>query len=335
MLILVNSPVTYYPLASGNDWFPIPQLNSTDADLTLLFLSAYAITYPAPVDDPIFAAHKPWNSSGVDGTYYVADSPVTVLACMEQHEYCMPQVNSEQGVQQCTGLSNARTAADNLDGLLLTDAQYDTANRIANSTFYNSIYWIVGSRLGASLNAAASVIGTQQTIELPGNQWQIEVNSWLSVAYSYLQQNVVQYAAGQNNYDPSFIVPPGSPYEKKMCNNQILKSSSGYTSFSFLGVSLIITVGTVIIVVGNLMENIAATIWPRKRHLEDRQIGQYCSRVWNLDNKYQLQRMTFEAQSLGHWEHSDDKVIPRTLREERFEYVKVDAPGQQHSRRGR
>jgi len=309
------------------DWNPIPALNRSDAEVTLVFLVANSISYLTPVDDPFFAAHyKPSNS-----TYYQSDNNVTVLGCIDQHEYCLPDETDVQGNPFCTGLwapYDAWTAIDFLyNNSYMNEAQYWTAQRIAASTPWSDLYWVIGSRMSAALNASSSVIGTWQTSALPNDQWQIEVETWVATAFAYLQQTIVQYAAGQNNYDPNLVIPPGNDYEQAMCGEQTLKSLTGYISFSFLGVALIIVVGSVIFILGSAMESIGNWRWPHLRHLDDRQIAQYCRKAWTLDNNFQLQRKAFEGQLQGNWEHGDESTIPRTATAETLNYFHIDAPG--------
>lgn len=332
------SPVAYFYVDSPNFWFPSSsQFNHSDADTTIIFLAANSIRYPSPVDDPIFAAHVAYNVPSLNMTYYLADNYVTAISCVEQHQYCLQK--AIQGDQYCTGLSSANDATDNLYSLWsnseMTDAQWDTAGRIAATANYSTLYWTVGSRMASSLNASDTVMGLVQTAELPDNQWMYEVSHWLATSYAYLQQTVVQYASGQNNYDLNTIITPTSPYQQEMCHKQVLKSFSGYTSFSFLGVALIIVIGTIIIAIGSSIGHIAASTWPNRRHRDDRQLGQFCSKAWNLDNKFQLQRTAFEGQSRGTWEKDDNKEIPLTTEDEEFEYFSVDAPGPKRQYRKR
>jgi hypothetical protein len=208
----------------------------------------------------------------------------------------------------------------------MNDAQYWTAQRIAASTPWSSMYWAIGSGMSAALNASSSVIGTWQTATLPNYQWQIEVGTWVAAAFAYLQQTIVQYAAGQNNYDPNLIIPPSSDYEQAMCSKQTLKSLSGYISFSFLGIALILVVGSIVFIIGSAMESIGDWIWPHLRHHDDQQIGQYSRKAWTLDNSFQLQRKAFEGQLQGNWEHDDESTIPSTVTAEKLQYFLVDAP---------
>jgi hypothetical protein len=310
----------------------VTPLNHSDAEVTLIFLSAVPITYGSPEDDPIFAAH---NAYTVDNeTYYYADDYVTVIGCVEQHEFCLTQDRS-QGSLPCTDLSSEKTVIDKLEVLYnnsaMSDAQWDTADRILYSLDYATIHTAIESRLAFSLEASQSVYGGYQVLPLPNNQWQIEVYTWLTSALAYLQYTITQYASGQTHYNTSRIIQPDSAYKWTVCNQQIIKSSAGYQSFSFLGVALTIVLGTIIIIIGGTIDHIPVVLWRRKRHRDDRQIGQYCSKAWNLDNKFHLLRMALESESRDSWDSASDKEIPLTVRGENSEksvqYFKIDAPG--------
>lgn len=70
-----------------NDFFPIPELSSTDRDLVLVSLWKNAMGYGHPVDDPVFAAHKKlvtMSARGLNDTFYLSDSPGSILGCTQQ-----------------------------------------------------------------------------------------------------------------------------------------------------------------------------------------------------------------------------------------------------------
>lgn len=289
--------------------------------------------YGSPVDDPIFAAHNTYYTENNE-TYYTADDNVTVIGCADQHEFCLTQQLS-QGNLSCTGLRSEATVIEQLTAFYfdseMTTAQLDTANHILFSLGFATISSAIQSRLSSSLNASNGAMGNVQTSALPVDQWQTEVDTWLATVYAYLQYTITQYASGQNNYNASRIIQPQTAYEWTMCNQQIIKSPAGYQSFSFLGIALIIVLGTIIMIIGWAPGRIGAAFWPRKRHRDDRQLGQYCRKAWNLDNKFHLLRMALESESSTSWESTSDKQIPLSVKggksEKGIQYFKIDAPG--------
>jgi hypothetical protein len=71
---------------------PVQELNCTDADVSLFFLSTNDVKFNAAIDDPLFSAHKMHTEQigTVTGVYYTSDNDVTVLGCVGQHQYCDP-----------------------------------------------------------------------------------------------------------------------------------------------------------------------------------------------------------------------------------------------------
>ena len=68
-----------------NDFDPIPQLNRSDGDGTLYFLSSNALQFPTQCNDPVFSAHTA--DPGVsfsNETFFLADNPAGVVGCLEQ-----------------------------------------------------------------------------------------------------------------------------------------------------------------------------------------------------------------------------------------------------------
>jgi hypothetical protein len=91
--------------SSTNAWFPIPELNRTDADVTLMFVMSNSIYYDVPNTDPIFSATLVEDTlvvtSDQNVTIYTSNSWVTVLGCVEQYQFCNPLTGN------CTPLSHS------------------------------------------------------------------------------------------------------------------------------------------------------------------------------------------------------------------------------------
>jgi hypothetical protein len=77
---------TYEDILSGNQLVLIPELQKSDADVSLFFLSAVGLAYSLEVDDRWYPAHTPgWNliapQSNGTGTVpiFQQDEPASVL----------------------------------------------------------------------------------------------------------------------------------------------------------------------------------------------------------------------------------------------------------------
>jgi hypothetical protein len=62
-------------------------LQIADADLSVNGMLKGSVVYSEPVDDPFFAAHKPWSHEGWQGPLYISDFVATIFACKEQVQH--------------------------------------------------------------------------------------------------------------------------------------------------------------------------------------------------------------------------------------------------------
>jgi hypothetical protein len=95
MLIYVSAVMALTGQASA--WDPVPLLNRTDADVTLMMLNQNDIAYLEPSDDPWVPAHH--ESNGI----WVGDADVNIMACIDRYQICNP--NKGNGLSACTKLS--------------------------------------------------------------------------------------------------------------------------------------------------------------------------------------------------------------------------------------
>lgn len=289
-------------------WTPLPPLALSDADVTVYFLSANAIQYVGPVDDPWFAAHVAVDSvdsdTGLNITKYSADLPVSGLSCTDQYQICNPSN------EKCTALSGIFViVAEILDNDIgLNDLQSNITERIIGVLLSSGMEHMVEARGSAALQAQKSESFVTQ-IALPSNQWQIEVTTWFTTALAKLQQRMVDYAAG----------PPGPltgnssiiPGEPTMCSNQRVRSGPEFTSFSVLGITVIVVVSAVLIIISLLLDKISGIIQKRWQH------GGYRHKQWILNGKLQLQRLAYEGAGIGEWANLEEQ-IPLTTGGQKF-----------------
>lgn len=88
LLIAISSSLEALGGYKGNTWLPVPELNRTNADISLFLLAPNSVRYDTPVDDPFFSAHLLGGStisSGTNFTWYISDYFVNTLACADQH----------------------------------------------------------------------------------------------------------------------------------------------------------------------------------------------------------------------------------------------------------
>ncbi|MCJ1337032.1 hypothetical protein MMC09_002311 [Bachmanniomyces sp. S44760] len=291
---------------SNDVWLVDPVLKQTASDISIFFLAPNGIRFLNAVDDPFYAAHVPdvVPTAGVNITYYQADYYVSAMACIDQHQFCNPLSN------KCTSLAGAGVAANESQALAFTDVQSQVAERIVLSLIYTNMYYSVNGR-DASALAASSTVYEKQQAPLPNNQWQIEVSAWYSVGLAKLQQLVVQYATGFVAVPGSYIKKPTDSVGIAMCNSQKVRSTSGTTSFSTLGVAVIILVGTALLLTNLWLDIIVGKLQKRFDLGDQRRIK------WALDEKFQLQRLAYESAGMGEWMGGDD-AVPVTRLGDRF-----------------
>ncbi|EED12215.1 hypothetical protein TSTA_002790 [Talaromyces stipitatus ATCC 10500] len=236
------------------------------------------------------------------------------MGCSDQRMICLPPEYWNETERFCTRLSSALELKSNLDHLRqdghMNDAQYYTAKRIAGSVRYSTLNWIAANRGDYSLLASTTTFDIQQTVLLENDQWQAEMVYWLYTSFAYIQRSILMYAA---NYNTTLMSKPTTPWEQNMCSMQLHQLSPEYRSFSFLGVALIIGIGSIIIVINWFIDSAIALIWPLARLAPEHGI-------WT--KKFQPQRLAFEGKSRGSggdWTIPDTR-IPRTVTEEKLGY---------------
>lgn len=281
------------PFSAGNFWNPIPALNRTDADVSLYFLASNKVIYKDPVNDPFFNATIPENSTtlgGIDHTYWMSANYVNVLGCAEQYQICNPVTNG------CTELTNSAPVIEKeMPKIGLNDVQIITATRMLRA-LYGNIYNYVNVRGANALRASETLKGMVQTAVLPDNQWIIEVSTWFKISLAQIQEQTVRYATGPSYMsDDLEITKPANQDEWNMCKNQISRSQGDTISFSMLGVSIILIVGSILIATSSVIDTLVGSI-RRKYHWKE-----FKSLQWTLDEKLQLQRLAYEEAGQGDW----------------------------------
>ncbi|KAL8792003.1 MAG: hypothetical protein Q9195_005421 [Heterodermia aff. obscurata] len=274
--------------SAAKAWVPIPALNRTDGDISIFFLAPNSVIYSAPVTDPFFTATIPVNQV------------VSVMSCVDQHQFCNPSNG------KCTPLSGATpltTTKDRRYDLSFNSAQNTTALLIAGMIQQLTTYASVHTRGANALRASESVHDNSIQIGLPNTQWMIEVSNWFGISLAKLQQLVVQFSTGPAYIPEGYtIVGPLSKEENDICNNQIIRSTSGVTSFSVLGVAIILIGGTILIVISLLLDIFMSFI-RRKTDWH-----QYKCLHWALDGTLQFQRLAYEEAGQGEWSGGAESV---------------------------
>jgi hypothetical protein len=176
------------------------------------------------------------------------------------------------------------------------------------SRSYSDMYFTVYQRGAAALQAQKTSSFAFQ-VQIPSNQWQIEVSSWFTTGLARLQQVLVDYAAGPPGpLDDGAYITPGN---ETLCASQKVRSISGTTSLSVVGIAAIVVVCVVLIAISLVLDRISHFIQKRWNH------GGYRYKHWLLDGKLQLQRLAYQGASMGTWINLE-KDVPITVPGEVF-----------------
>ena len=311
-------------ITTDSFWNPIPALNRTDADVSLYFLASNGIYYRSPVHDPFYNATEQFHEFTVDGrnqTFYTTGKYASVLGCAEQYQIFNP------ATQKCSELTAPSLGFQKeMLKIGLNDVQVITAKRIWD-TLIGTVYSYVETR-GASALRASETVNTLMQNGLPDNQWTIEVSSWFEVSLARLQEQTVRYATGPSYMsDILDLIRPANQDEWNMCKNQIIRSQGDTISFSMLGVSIILIIGSILIIMSLMIDTLVGSI-RRRFHRKE-----FKSLQWTLDEKLQLQRLAYEEAGQGEWTGCADPV-PVTKKYDKIGIPKdVDEKHPQLSRR--
>ncbi|KAH7075062.1 hypothetical protein FB567DRAFT_183030 [Paraphoma chrysanthemicola] len=290
-----------------NTWHPIPELLKSDADTSIIFLESHDIPFLyAPVHDPWFSASQgPFNRSVFGDTvpYYLGDESVSVLACVQQYQFCNAAV---EGNASCTPLLGIFQASSTASATIFPELKQREAfawSAKAITNMAGGFNEIIGQLGGSSLLASDSLTESGQS-PLPDNQWELELEHLFKFTMADIQRAILDLATGPQSTDSrQFHSPPDNAKARALCGSQKIRSDS-FTSFSVLGLVLILSIGGLIMIVSVLLP------WTMERMRRHR--NPLPSVEWNMNEILQLQRLAHEAVGAGDWDDvSSDYPLTR------------------------
>jgi hypothetical protein len=236
-----------------------------------------------------------------------------VLACTEQHQFCNPTLLSN-GTQRCTPLQSIDqvTLQDPERNASLFDNEYQKA--IAEIIFRattTSSWEFVARALDPPL-LANSLVHNGISSPLPNNQWILEAENWFAIMMANIQQLVADTATSAPGIDPQYAlnIADQNVGMHQYCGNQIIRQDN-FSNFSVLGISVIFVVGSIVICVSLVLENVVSYLQIRFQR------GLYHQVRWQLDSTLQLQRKAFEGADMGTWSGGAGEV-PVTAKGEKL-----------------
>lgn len=163
----------------------------------------------------------------------------------------------------------------------------------------NDLLWDGGTQFGLSAT-------------LPSTQWQKEVSNFFNVSLAALQRAGPAFAqppafdvgnpiADRDNNILKFIKKPEDSEMLRLCD-AIKMRSKAHTSFSVLGLFLLIGLGLLIMLLNMVLPWLVASWQLRSGE------GGYKRLEWVESNAFQLQRMAAEGRGVGPWRGKEADV---------------------------
>ncbi|KAI1427461.1 hypothetical protein F5Y12DRAFT_736805 [Xylaria sp. FL1777] len=299
-----------------SNFFPNDSIFREDADINIHFLSGNGVLFAKPSNDTWYqVAATPVNqlvanaNQSVYTSIYLPSEPSSPLACTDQYQFC----NSVSGNRKCGPLSNLRDAVAGVVDLFNTTYSDFAVNNVTTRTatlftyFTNAISDIsvpeIITHLGpASLHSQRYLSGGFQYL-LETNQWKLDAANWWNISMAARQAAFLGYAYGPT--DPAILaqrINYTTPEFKKVCDNQKMRTTTGYGSFSLFGVVFIFLVGGSLVTTSYLLEPISTCLY------EKRGYKKYEHLEWTSHATLQLQRLAQEKAGFGTWSDCTDTV---------------------------
>jgi hypothetical protein len=287
----VRTAISPSEVPSAGDFYPIAQLNRTDALVTLQFLVSN-VAYLEPVDDPLFSAKTKVRKNGL--IVYQATEPVAVLGCAQKYELC----NGER----CMNFAGHQslTINEKYRRLQFNAKQSSIADRILEPLSFSPFFYRYLGQGAVPLLATGRIYNNVlQT--LPSDQWIIEINRDYGSGLNDVQLESLEFVAGPSDPADAKYTVELPDKDKWMCTNQIIQRD-GYASFNVLGLVIILAVGGCFIVLNLTLRNIFGRLQQRSKS------GQLRNAEWRDYGLLQLHRSALQGQGISQWEGLDGDV---------------------------
>ncbi|KAF2868539.1 hypothetical protein BDV95DRAFT_580055 [Massariosphaeria phaeospora] len=285
---------------------PIRELQSTDADLSLVSLTN-RVSFRVPVLDPWFTAQNCANATSTDtinGTVVCkSNNAFSFMGCQERVQICTADMKT------CTATTGFYALQEGLEGLNPTQ---EALYRVLWKTIWN-----------AQLNLQIGLIGRENLVaneylwdssfslglsaNLPPEHWHHEVANWMNTSLAVMQRAATSFArpaefnTGPDVSSLKYISEPTDPTMQLLCHRVKMRSAA-FTSFSVLAVFLTFSFG-LLIMAANGFVPIVVAFWQQRAGQ-----GAYKRLDWAESHAFQLQRMAAEGRGIGPWTGKEDDV---------------------------
>lgn len=297
---------TAYAMNSGENGFqPDTDFNRTDADVTILTLNN-RVAFTGEVNDPFYRASSRATTVTGLAEAWVANSPMTGLACMEQYQFCNPNDPAK-----CTRLGSLYEF-DQIDPPAVLAlgpkqvAQYRTLHFLLVAFRMNIVTQFLRHEILLANQLIYGSFGI--STPLPDNQWRLEIQNIHNTSLAGIQRTVVEHAAASNfQVRPDLtlfdhFIDDTDPEMISLCRNQIVRTSR-YTSFNMTGLLITVIFSLVIILTDVYLPSLV------ERFIKYRKVGtEQALTEWENDDILQLQRQLLEAKGVGPWQNKFGRV---------------------------
>lgn len=304
-------------MARSTKFEPIPELNVSDSDITLLYLLNNA-RYISPVEDPWFRASNNGTRdlSGADRTpnppYFMSDKAASTLACTEQYQFCSDPLT-------CSPLGGLNDNSTNpYLGLDLNESQKALFNLLvfcARSITITNAVDIIGSQILRANEMVWGGSGDLRSSVLPPNQWQEEILNFSYTMLAAVQGLMVGFAAPPNFpvytlegrvMSHKYLDPPTTREEGALCSKIRLRDAR-YRNFDVAGIVAILVIGCVVMFT-NAFVLPGVVFWIQRKL----RWNVHARREWLGGHLFMQQKAAFEAHGIGPWHVGSDGDVPWT-----------------------
>ncbi|KAF2665587.1 hypothetical protein BT63DRAFT_442960 [Microthyrium microscopicum] len=281
-------------------------------DLDIAILTNTAL-YSGTFNDTLFGPID--NNGTLMGRSYSA------FGCVTTYQFCNPLNGLCTRKGGWEDIGHAKDGSFHLwddDGL--TAIQHATITNIQTAASFaqlgNIFSGLQADALLASTQQGFSDSGQTYSTPLANNQTVREMEYWFAISLVALQQSFIAVPTNPSARPDTFFA--ANPAANSLCNMQAAPSDA-YTSFSFLGLLLLLILGSFIILTNIFLPSIVSTIQ------RTRDIGSYRRLEWRTNALLPLLQSAFESRAIGTWS-TNPSGIPTTLPYQKFHLPVPDRP---------
>jgi hypothetical protein len=225
----------------------------------------------------------------------------TVIGCTEQYQFC--------NGGRCTPMLGLYDMNKSVGAIGYNPSQHATFRLLWKALWSAQLRHLL-IILGSDVLLANEKLYTSLhkiSLVLPPNQWHTEMENLHNISMAIMQRRVVDHALPSKLKFHSFldekqhIVLENDTESLRLCHSQRIKTST-YSSFSVLGLAIIIFGGLSLMLLNILLADVVAYYQRNTRR------GLYQRLEWIETETLQLQRMVFEGRGIGPWEGLQEAV---------------------------